>query len=179
MNAAAGRGREAPVQLERLAAGVRLGDLRVPGSSRDALKAVADSRGPGRVVLFSGPRSTGKALAAEAIANAIGVEAYRVDMTRVVSKYIGETEQRLDRVFGRAEAAGAVLLFDEADALFGKRSGVRDANDRYANQEIGHFLLRMEAFDGLAILATNRPGDIAPAVLKRRRATIGIPRLLS
>lgn len=169
----------ASARLERLATGVRLEDLRVPGSSRTALAALAKSRPAGRLVLFSGPRSRGKTLAAEAVANALGLDAYRIDLTRVVSQYIGDTEKSLDHVFSAADAAGALLFFDEADALFGARTGVRDAHDRYANQEIAYFLQRLEGHDGVVVLASTRPASLAPAVTPFVAATIGIPRLLT
>src|SRR5258708_19466834 len=98
---------------------------------------------------------TGKTLAAEIMANELRLDLYRIDLSQVVSKYIGETEKNLRRVFDAAETAGAVLLFDEADALFGKRSEVKDSHDRYANIEVSYLLQRMEAYRGLAILTTN------------------------
>lgn len=165
--------------LEPLKTGARWEDLRVPASSRAALEALAQRRGRGGLALFTGPPGTGKTLAAAVVAARLGVAAYRIDMSRVVSKFIGETEKNLDRVFGAAEAAGAVLFFDEADALLGKRTDVRDAHDRYANREIGYFLARVEAHDGLVIVTTTRQADIAPAVLKRLTATVGIPRRLA
>ncbi len=167
------------IRLERLATGARLDGLRVPGSSRAALAALTESRRDGRLVLFSGPRSTGKTLAAEALANGLGLDAFRIDLSRVVSTYIGETEKNLDRVFGAAEARGALLFFDEADALFGRRTDVRDAHDGYANQEIAYMLRRIEDHQGLVVLASNRPAHLAPAVTQLAAATIGIPRLLT
>jgi SpoVK/Ycf46/Vps4 family AAA+-type ATPase len=179
MSAADAGARTAAVSPERLSTGVRLADLRVPGSSRAALTALAASRQHGRLVLLSGPRGPGKTRAAEALANALGLAAYRLDMTRVVSQYIGETEKNIDRVFGAADAAGAVLFFDEADALFGKRTEVRDAHDRYANQEIAYFLQRLDAHRGMVVLASTRPATLAPVVAARLVATIGIPRLMA
>jgi SpoVK/Ycf46/Vps4 family AAA+-type ATPase len=173
------RAPDTAVRLERLSAGVHLDDLRVPGSSRAALHALAGSRARGRFVLFSGPRSTGKTLAAEALARALDLDAFRIDLTAVVSQYIGETEKNLGRVFGAAGAGGALLFFDEADALFGRRTEVRDAHDRYANQEIAYFLQRVEDYEGMVILASNRPTTLAPAVTTRLTATIGIPRLMA
>ncbi|MCW5853263.1 MAG: AAA family ATPase, partial [Anaerolineae bacterium] len=111
--------------------------------------------GKGVVSLFAGPSGTGKTLAAEIMARDLGLDLYQIDLSSVVSKYIGETEKNLDRIFRAAEYANAVLFFDEADALFGKRSEVRDSHDRYANLEISYLLQRMEAYEGLAILATN------------------------
>ena len=105
--------------------------------------------------LFAGESGTGKTLAAEVLANELGLDLYRIDLAAIVSKYIGETEKNLRRVFDAAEASGAVLLFDEADALFGKRGEVKDAHDRYANLEVAYLLQRMESYRGLAILTTN------------------------
>ena len=112
-------------------------------------------RGLGVSALFHGDSGTGKTLAAEVIANELALDLYRVDLSRVVSKYIGETEKNLRRVFDAAEESGAILLFDEADALFGKRSEVKDSHDRYANVEVSYLLSRMETYRGLAILTTN------------------------
>ena len=113
------------------------------------------SLGKGVNALFAGPSGTGKTMAAEIIANELRLDLYRIDLAGVVSKYIGETEKNLDRVFRAAESANAILFFDEADALFGKRSEVRDSHDRYANIEISYLLQKMEEYDGIAILATN------------------------
>lgn len=164
--------------LERLNTGARWEDLRLPGSSRAQLEALGRPATGSRLALFSGPRSTGKTLAAEALASRLGLQAYRIDLSRVVSMHIGETEKNIDRVFEDAEAAQALLFFDEADALFGKRTDVTDAHDRYANIEINYFLTRLEAFEGLAVLATNRADELAPAVKKRSVAAVPIPRLL-
>jgi len=131
--------------------------------------------GRGVTALFSGPSGTGKTMAAQAIAETLGVEAFVVDLSRIVSKYIGETEKHLDAVFDDAERAGAVLLFDEADALFGKRSEVRDAHDRYANIEVAYLLQRLEAFTGLGILTTNLRQNIDSAFLRRFRFIVEFP----
>src|SRR4029453_12349069 len=112
-------------------------------------------RGLGISALFSGVSGTGKTMAAEVLASELQLDLYRIDLSAVVSKYIGETEKNLRRVFDAAEESGAVLLFDEADALFGKRSEVKDSHDRYANIEISYLLQRMEVYRGLAILTTN------------------------
>jgi hypothetical protein len=133
------------------------------------------NRGLGISALFSGESGTGKTMAAEAIAHALGLDLYRIDLSAVVSKYIGETEKNLRRVFDAAEAGGAVLFFDEADALFGKRSEVKDSHDRYANIEISYLLQRMEEFDGLAILATNMKSAIDPAFMRRLRFVVDFP----
>src|SRR5690606_20279087 len=111
--------------------------------------------GRGVAALVVGSSGTGKTMAAQAIAHRLGVDVFAVDLSRIVSKYIGETEKHLDVVFADAERSGAVLLFDEADALFGKRSEVKDAHDRYANIEVAYLLQRVEAFGGLCILTTN------------------------
>ena len=123
--------------------------------------------GRGLTALFTGPPGTGKTMAAQVLSRDLELDCYRIDLSRVVSKYIGETEENLSRVFEEAEAGGAVLFFDEADALFGKRAEVRDARDRYANLEIGYLLQRMEAYDGVAVLASNRMADMDEAFLRR------------
>jgi hypothetical protein len=129
-------------------------------------------RGQGVAALFSGLPGTGKTTAAEAIANELRAELFRVDLSRVVSKYIGETEKNLAIAFREAERGGALLLFDEADALFGKRTEVRDAHDRYANLEVSYLLQRVESFTGLVILSTNKLGNIDDAFLRRLRFII-------
>jgi hypothetical protein len=127
------------------------------------------SRGLGIGALFSGDSGTGKTLAAEVIANELQLHLYRIDLSAVVSKYIGETEKNLRRLFDAAENGGAILFFDEADALFGKRSEVKDSHDRFANIEINYLLQRMEAYKGLAILATNMKSALDPAFIRRLR----------
>lgn len=134
-----------------------------------------DGRGLGVSALFAGPSGTGKTLAAEVVANELGLDAYRIDLSAVVSKYIGETEKNLRRVFDAAEAGGAVLVFDEADALFGKRTEVRDSHDRYANIEVSYLLQRMESYRGLAILTSNFRSAIDEAFLRRLRFVIDFP----
>jgi SpoVK/Ycf46/Vps4 family AAA+-type ATPase len=118
-------------------------------------------------MLFAGPPGTGKTLSAEVLARALGVDLLTVDISRVVSKWIGETEKNLAAAFDAAERTQAVLLFDEADALFGKRTEVSDAHDRYANLETAYLLSRMERFEGLAILSTNLRQNIDPAFVRR------------
>jgi SpoVK/Ycf46/Vps4 family AAA+-type ATPase len=135
--------------------------------------ALLDARGVS--ALFTGESGTGKTTAAHAIASELGTDLYVIDLARIVSKYIGETEKNLDIIFNEAERAGAVLLFDEADALFGKRGTVKDAHDRYANIEVAYLLQRVELFDGLAILTTNHPGNIDPAFGRRLRFTVDFP----
>jgi hypothetical protein len=128
--------------------------------------------GRGVSALFAGPSGTGKTMAAQVIARELELELYRIDLATVVNKYIGETEKRLKRVFDACERAGAILFFDEADALFGRRAQVKDAHDRYANIEIDYLLQRMERFDGIAILATNRKQDLDRAFLRRLRFVV-------
>ncbi len=118
-------------------------------------------------MLFSGPPGTGKTLAAEVMARELGIDLLVVDLARLVSKWIGETEKNLAEVFDAAERAQGVLLFDEADALFGRRTEVRDAHDRYANLETAYLLSRLERFEGLAILSTNLRDNIDPAFTRR------------
>ncbi|MFL5756835.1 MAG: ATP-binding protein, partial [Chloroflexota bacterium] len=133
------------------------------------------ARGRGITVLFAGASGTGKTMAAEVLANDLGLDLYRIDLAGVVSKYIGETEKNLRRLFDAAERSGSVLLFDEADALFGKRTEVRDSHDRYANIEINYLLQRMEDYRGLAILATNMRGLLDHAFLRRLRFILDFP----
>jgi len=137
--------------------------------------AAKSSRGLGISALFSGASGTGKTMAAEVLANELRLDLYRVDLSQVVSKYIGETEKNLRRVFDAAEAGGTVLLFDEADALFGKRSDVKDSHDRYANIEVSYLLQRMEAYRGLAVMTTNMKGAIDTAFLRRIRFIVQFP----
>src|SRR5262249_631449 len=125
------------------------------------------SYGLGITALFSGGSGTGKTMASEVIANALGLDLYRIDLAQVVSKYIGETEKNLDKVFMAAANANAILFFDEADALFGKRSDVKDSHDRYANLEISYLLQKFEQYDGVAILATNLSENLDQAFTRR------------
>jgi SpoVK/Ycf46/Vps4 family AAA+-type ATPase len=125
-------------------------------------------RGGGTVVLFTGRTGAGQGDAAEALAKDLERDLYRVDLSLVISKYIGETEKNLRRLFNAVESAGAILFFDEADALFGKRSDVKDSHDRYANIEINYLLQRLEAYKGLVILATNNSDDTPPDGFLRR-----------
>jgi SpoVK/Ycf46/Vps4 family AAA+-type ATPase len=125
------------------------------------------ARAEGVTALFAGPSGTGKTLAAEVIARDLGLDLYAVDLATVVDKYIGETEKNLDRIFNEAERVNGVLFFDEADALFGKRSEVKDARDRYANVEVAYLLQRMERFDGLAVLSTNLRANLDEAFARR------------
>ncbi|MGH6846878.1 MAG: ATP-binding protein [Methylocella sp.] len=132
-------------------------------------------RGLGVAALFSGESGTGKTMAAEVLAAELNLDLYRIDLSAVVSKYIGESEKNLRRVFDAAEDTGAILLFDEADALFGKRSDVKDSHDRYANIEVSYLLQRMEAYRGLAILTTNLKSALDPAFQRRLRFIVHFP----
>jgi SpoVK/Ycf46/Vps4 family AAA+-type ATPase len=134
-----------------------------------------DSRASGPSALFAGASGTGKTLAAEVLANYLDLDLYRIDLSSVVSKYIGETEKNLRRVFDAAEERGSVLLFDEADALFGKRTEVKDSHDRYANIELSYLLRRMEQYRGLAILTTKQKSTLDPAFLRRFRFVVEFP----
>jgi AAA+ superfamily predicted ATPase len=129
-------------------------------------------RATGVSALFAGPSGVGKTLAAEVIAHALNLDLYLVDLARVTSKYIGETEKNLRRIFEAAESSGAVLFFDEADALFGKRTEIKDSHDRYANGDISYLLSRMETYTGLAILATNLKSHLDAAFLRRLRLVV-------
>ncbi|MEH1993131.1 ATP-binding protein [Nostoc sp.] len=133
------------------------------------------SRGLGISALFHGESGTGKTMAAEVLANQFGLDLYRIDLSAVVSKYIGETEKNLGRIFAAAEAGGIILLFDEADALFGKRTEVQDSRDRHANVEVSYLLQRMESYQGLAILTTNLKNALDSAFLRRIRFMVAFP----
>ncbi|MGD8405175.1 MAG: ATP-binding protein [Anaerolineales bacterium] len=168
-------------------------DIVLPDNEMNLLRQIADqveqrskvydewgfrekmNRGLGISALFAGESGTGKTMAAEVIANDLRLNLYRIDLSAVVSKYIGETEKNLRRLFDAAEDGGAILFFDEADALFGKRSQVKDSHDRYANIEINYLLQRMEAYRGLAILATNMKSALDHAFLRRLRFSVNFP----
>jgi SpoVK/Ycf46/Vps4 family AAA+-type ATPase len=178
---------------ERIDSAATWDDLVLPDAQRQVLRDLAahvrrrttvydtwgfaarGSRGLGITALFAGASGTGKTMAAEVVARELRLDLYRIDLSSVVSKYIGETEKNLRRIFDAAEDGGAVLLFDEADALFGKRSEVKDSHDRYANIEVSYLLQRMEAYRGLAILTTNLKGALDPAFLRRIRFIIQFP----
>jgi hypothetical protein len=132
-------------------------------------------KGRGVTALFAGDSGTGKTMSAEVIAGALGLDLYVIDLSTIVDKYIGETEKNLDRVFNEADRVNGVLLFDEADAIFGKRSEVKDARDRYANVEVAYLLQRMEVFDGMAILTTNLRSNVDEAFLRRLDAIVDFP----
>jgi ATPase family associated with various cellular activities (AAA)/Winged helix domain, variant len=168
-------------------------DLVLPGAQIDTLRQIAGHvrhkevvnsrwgfaarhpRGLGLTVLFAGASGTGKTMAAEVIAGELGLDLYRIDLATVVSKYIGETEKNLREIFLAATDTDAILLFDEADALFGKRTEVRDSHDRYANQEVSYLLQQMEAYRGAAILTTNMQHALDPAFLRRLRFVVQFP----
>src|ERR1700730_12197854 len=162
-------------------------DLVLPESETATLRAIAallrttinERHGPGISALFAGPpgtgTGTGKTMAAQVLARDLNLALYRIDLSSLVSKYIGETEKSLRGVFEAAEQGGAILLFDEADALFGKRSEVKDSHDRYANIEVSYLLQRMEAYRGLAILTTNLKSALDAAFLRRIRFVVQFP----
>ncbi|SFS14379.1 ATPase family associated with various cellular activities (AAA) [Dyella sp. OK004] len=169
------------------------GDIKLPDAEKNLLHQIADqvaerstvyddwgfrdrmNRGLSISALFCGESGTGKTMAAEVIANALGLSLYRIDLSAVVSKYIGETEKNLRKLFDAAEEGGAILFFDEADALFGRRSEVKDSHDRYANIEVNYLLQRLETFRGLAILATNMRSALDSAFLRRIRFIVNFP----
>jgi hypothetical protein len=168
-------------------------DLVLPAGPRQTLRTIAahvrqrsrvyeqwgfaarSDRGLGISALFAGGSGTGKTMAAEVLANELRLDLYRIDLSAVISKYIGETEKHLRRVFDAAEAGGAILLFDEADAIFGRRSEVRDSHDRYANMEVSYLLQRIETYRGLVILTTNQPQSLDAAFARRLRFTVQFP----
>jgi SpoVK/Ycf46/Vps4 family AAA+-type ATPase len=168
-------------------------DLKLPDSEKTLLRQIADqvagrstvyddwgfrarmNRGLSISALFTGESGTGKTMAAEVLARELGLSLYRIDLSAVVSIYIGETEKNLRKLFDASEDGGAILFFDEADALFGKRSEVKDSHDRYANIEVNYLLQRLESFRGLAILATNMKGALDNAFLRRLRFVINFP----
>ncbi len=178
---------------ERIEARAPWDDLVVPDETRAVLEriieqveyralvydtwgfAASSDRGLGIATLFAGASGTGKTLAAETIAARVGIDLFRIDLSAVVSKYIGETEKNLRRVFDAADAGGAILLFDEADALFGRRSEVKDSHDRHANVEVSYLLQRVESYRGLAILTTNIKDALDPAFVRRLRFIVDFP----
>jgi hypothetical protein len=158
----------------------QLRDLAARARNRDRVLVewrmrLGGGRGRGVTALFAGDSGTGKTMSAEVIAGELGLDLYTVNLATVVDKYVGETEKNLERIFSEAGGVNAVLLFDEADAIFGKRSEVRDAHDRYANIESAYLLQRMETFDGLAILATNLRSNIDDAFTRRLDMIIDFP----
>jgi AAA+ superfamily predicted ATPase len=159
-------------QLQEIVDNVRLADRVLVGWKFGAQLPY----GRGVTALLHGPSGTGKTMAALAVAKRLGVQVLRIDLSRVVSKYIGDTEKNIDRVFDDARRSGAALLIDEADALLGKRSEVKDAHDRYANIEVAYLLQRMEAYEGLAIMTTNLRQNLDASFLRRLRFIIDFPR---
>jgi hypothetical protein len=177
----------------RLARGIGWEDLVLPDRQRDLLRSVSAhlrhrdrvlsewgydrvvARTQGLKVLFAGDSGTGKTMAAQVLATELGLELFRVDLATVVSKYIGETEKNLASIFSAAEGSNAILFFDEADALFGKRSDVSDAHDRYANIEVAYLLQEMEAYAGAVILATNLRRNIDDAFIRRLDFVVDFP----
>ena len=129
----------------------------------------------GIVALFVGPSGTGKTIAAQSLAKDLGTNVQRINLGRISQQYIGETEKNLARTFDAAAKKGAVLLFDEADALFGKRTNVKDSHDRYANLETNYLLTQIESYPGLVILATNKKEDLDPRILKRLKYVVTFP----
>jgi SpoVK/Ycf46/Vps4 family AAA+-type ATPase len=142
---------------------------------RDWGFAAKSARGLGISALFAGASGTGKTMACAALASELKLDLFRIDLSQVVNKYIGETEKNLARIFDAAEEGASILLFDEADALFGKRTEVKDSHDRYANIEVSYLLQRMEAYRGLAILTTNRKSALDQAFLRRIRFVVEFP----
>ncbi len=178
---------------QRIAPAASWDDLILPAAQKETLRSIAThvrqrakvydqwgfagkgSRGLGISALFAGASGTGKTMAAEVLAQELRLDLYRIDLSAVVSKYIGETEKNLRQLFDAAEMGGAILLFDEADALFGKRSEVKDSHDRYANIEVSYLLQRMESYRGLAILTTNLKSALDSAFLRRLRFVVQFP----
>lgn len=132
-------------------------------------------QGKSALALFQGPPGTGKTLAASLIGKELNLEVYRIDLSGVISKYIGETEKNLKSLFATAEEKHWILLFDEADGLFGKRTNIKDSNDRYANIEISYLLQKIENYNGIVIFATNKRTDIDEGFLRRLRYVIDFP----
>ncbi len=162
--------------VTRLRCAARLDDVVLPDAQLVRLREIRDEAASGGVAaLFSGPSGTGKTFAALALANELGASPYLVDLGAIASKYIGETEKNLARVLDRAADRGAVLLFDEADALFGKRTAVRDSHDRYANVEVSHLLERIESTVGLTVLTTNASANLDPAFVRRLDVVVEFP----
>jgi AAA+ superfamily predicted ATPase len=178
---------------QRIDSDLHWDDLVLPAEQKQTLRVIAaqlrqrdtvytrwgfaqkSRRGLGITALFYGPSGTGKTMAAEVLASELRLDLYHIDLSRIVSKYIGETEANLRRVFDAAEENGAILLFDEADSLFGTRTQVKDSHDRYANIEVSYLLQRMEAYRGLAVLTTNMRSALDPAFLRRIRFAVQFP----
>ena len=155
--------------LQRITISKTWDDLSVGKETLSELKAIAAQvqSGKGGIALFTGSSGTGKTMAASLLAQEFGFDLYRVDLASIASKYIGETEKNLSGLFERSQALNAVLLFDEADALFGKRSEVKDSHDRYANLDVNFLLKRIEDYSGLVILVSNLSSEFDDAFIKR------------
>jgi SpoVK/Ycf46/Vps4 family AAA+-type ATPase len=164
-----------PPQQQELLRSIALGAQQQTGGTEQRTRVASAPARTGVTALFVGSDAATAASAAEALANELGRDLYRVDLSRVVSKYIGETEKNLNRVFDAAEKAGWVLFFDEADALLGQRTSVTDSHDRYANLDISFLLDRLENFEGLAILATNRRTSLDDAIARRIKHIVDFP----
>lgn len=178
---------------EEIVPGSRLDDVVLPASRKNMLRSLVlhfrqrhrvydewgfakkNARGLGIIALFSGESGTGKTMAAEGVANELGIDLYRIDLSMVASKYIGDTEKNLRQIFDAAETKECILFFDEADALFGKRSEVKDSHDRYANMQVGYLLQRIESHNGIVILATNFKKSLDSAFTRRVRFIIDFP----
>ncbi len=160
-------------RVSKIASNARSEGLDLPTARLAQLRAAAALRSG--AVLLTGPSGPGKTRAAEVLASTIGRDLMRVDLGRVVSRYVGETEKNLDRAFAMAAASGAVLFFDEADALFGKRSDVKDSHDRYADIQVSYLLQKLESYRGLVVVAASMRQNIDPALLRRLRHVVDIP----
>lgn len=183
----------APASVRRIETGLRWDDLIVPAAIKAELRSIATQvrhgakvwekwgfgaripYGQATIALLAGPSGTGKTMAAQIIAGELGAALFQVDLAKTVSKYIGETEKIVDELFRAARDCSAVLLFDEADALFGRRSEIHDAHDRYANIQVDQMLQRVEEHDGVVLLTTNRKGNLDPAFLRRLKKVIDFP----
>jgi hypothetical protein len=159
-------------QLQELASRARYRDVVL---DRWGMGRASSTRGRGLTALFAGDSGTGKTMSAEVMAGELGLDLYVIDLSTVIDKYVGETEKHLDRIFSEADRVNGVLLFDEADAVFGKRSDVKDSHDRYANVEVAYLLQRMELFDGVAILTTNLRSNLDDAFTRRLDSVVDFP----
>ncbi len=159
-------------QLQELASRARYRDVVL---DRWGMGKASSTRGRGLTALFAGDSGTGKTMSAEVMAGELGLDLYVIDLSTVIDKYVGETEKHLDRIFSEADRVNGVLLFDEADAVFGKRSDVKDSHDRYANVEVAYLLQRMELFDGVAILTTNLRSNLDDAFTRRLDSVVDFP----
>jgi SpoVK/Ycf46/Vps4 family AAA+-type ATPase len=176
---------ECPFSLEDLVLPLKikdmLEDITCEARKRTAFWEQAHTRrlfpqGRGLLVLFSGPPGTGKTMAAQVMAARLGLDLFRIDLSTVVSKYVGETSRNLEKILSLAAQTDVMLLFDEADALFGKRTEIKDAHDRYANTETGYLLQAIESYQGIALMATNKKGNIDSAFIRRFRYMLEFPR---